>query len=132
MVQRCGECHPQALRTFLSLQLPEHTGQMPDTAFWKRVLVRLLHYLPPVMIHLEISSSSGEVCAIVDLASWLQEAGNMKPEQLTQLASSHHGLVCKMQQLVARRKELGRLVQTGGQESAVNQQPLLSNMAQVQ
>lgn len=55
----------------------------------------------------------------------------MRPDQLSQLASSHNGLVSKMQQLVARRKELAQLVQTGGQESAKNQQPLLSNMAQV-
>ena len=55
----------------------------------------------------------------------------MRPEQLNQLASSHNGLVSKMQQLVTRRKELAQLVRTGGQESAKDQQPLLSNMAQV-
>lgn len=39
MLQRCGECHPQALRMFLGLQLPEQAGQTADGALWRRVLV---------------------------------------------------------------------------------------------
>ena len=61
----------------------------------------------------------------------VQEAGSLKPDQMTQLATARHSLVAKMQQLVGRRSDIARLVQTGGQESAENQQPLLGNMAQV-
>lgn len=39
-MQRCGECHPQAFRAFLALQLPEQNGRSADVEFWKKVLVR--------------------------------------------------------------------------------------------
>lgn len=66
---------------------------------------------------------------IIDL--YLQETGALKLNQLTQLASARHSLMVKMQQLVARRKEIACLVQTGGQELAGNQQPLFGSIAQV-
>ena len=60
-----------------------------------------------------------------------QEAGALSSDQAAQLASARHSLVSKMQQHVVRRAEIARLVQSGGQTTAEDQQPLLGNIAQV-
>ena len=60
-----------------------------------------------------------------------QEAGDLKSGQKQQLANARNSLMAKMQQLVGRRRDIARLVQSGGPETASNQQPLLGNMAQV-
>ena len=40
-MHRCGECHPQAFRTYLALPLQEQNGRSADRNHWTVVLVRL-------------------------------------------------------------------------------------------